>query len=89
MGPVGAAGFGARLLDGLGDPGRAEQVDLDGAVERRVEADSRGRVDDRVAAGEQGPAGGVEAEAVDATSPAIGSDPGGHLGVETVAELAP
>ncbi len=45
-------------------PQRAEQVDLNGRVERRVEADPCRRVDDRRARGEQGPALLVEPEAV-------------------------
>jgi hypothetical protein len=45
---------------------RAEQVDLDGEVERRVERHGGGRVDDGVAGGEDGAARLVEAEAVGA-----------------------
>ncbi len=57
-------GGDAEVLEGLDDAGGAEEVDLDGAVERGVEADGGGRVDDDVAAGERGAAVVVEAEAV-------------------------
>ena len=49
---------------GRGHPGRAQQVDLDGGVERRVEADGGGRVHDDVALGQQRQPVVVEAEAV-------------------------
>ncbi len=89
MGPVGPPGLGRGLLDDLGDPGRAEQVDLDGAVEGGVEVDGGGRVDDGVAAGEEGPPVGVEAEAVGGHVAGDRGDPGRHLRLEPVAELAP
>ena len=62
----------------VGDARRAEQVDLDGGVERRVEGDRRRRVDDDVAAGEGGPIGVAEAEAVGADVAGDGHARGGR-----------
>ena len=73
--------------DGGGDPGRAEQVDLDGLVERGVEADGRRGVDDDVAGGEEPPAVVVEAETVAADVTGDGDEPAGRLVGEAVAEL--
>ncbi len=61
--------------DGRGDPGRAEQVDLDGLVERGVEADGGRRVDDDVAGGQQSAAVVVEAEPVAADVTGDGDEP--------------
>jgi hypothetical protein len=74
----------AELVEHLRDAHRAEQVDLDGGVEGRVER-HRGRgVDDDVAGGEQRPAFGVEAEAVGGDVARDGGDPGGDLCGEVV-----
>jgi hypothetical protein len=59
-------GGDAQVVEGLGDAAGAEQVDLDRAVERRVEGHGGRAVDHDVAAGQRGPAGVVEAEAVGA-----------------------
>ncbi len=74
-------------VEGGRHPDRAEQVDLHGRVQRRVEADRRRRVDDRLAGGQQLLAGGVEAEAVDAHVAGHDQHPAVHLGVEVGAEL--
>ena len=74
--------------DGRGHPGRPEQVDLDGGVERGVEADRGGRVHDDVAL-----ATGAASPSSSSPSPSVadvaghGGDPGGHLVVEAVPEL--
>jgi hypothetical protein len=78
---------GAQLVERLDDAGRPQQVDLDRAVERRVEGDGGGRVDDDVAAGQGGPSLVVEAEPVGADVAGDRRDPPGHLVVEPVAEL--
>src|SRR5690606_41956239 len=57
-------GRDAQLGEGAGDPGGAEQVDLDRGVERRVERHGGRRVHDDVAARERGAALVVEAEPV-------------------------
>ena len=65
----------ARRDHGGGHPGRAEQVDLDGGVERRVEADRGGRVDDDVALRQSAQALVVEPEAVGGHVAGHGRDP--------------
>jgi hypothetical protein len=52
-------GGDVQVGQGAGDAGGAHEVDLDGEVERRVEAHRGRRVDDDVAAGEQLPALGA------------------------------
>jgi hypothetical protein len=56
-------GGDAEVLQREGDAAGPEEVDLDRAVERRVERDGRRRVDDDVAGGERDPAGLVQTEA--------------------------
>ena len=75
------------LVEGGGQPDRAEKVDLHGGVQRRVEADGGGRVDHDLAGSQQLLAGAVEAEAVDAHVPCHDEDPAVHLGREAVAEV--
>jgi hypothetical protein len=82
----------SRRADGcerLGHPPRAQQVDLDGGVERRVEADGGGRVDYHVAAGQFGPPAVVQAQPVGGHVARHHRDPPGDLVVEPVAQLAP
>ena len=71
----------ADLVAEFGDAYRAEQVDLDGRVEWRIERDRGGRVNDGVAAGERRSIGIVQVEAVTAD---VTGDRGdatvGHLG---------
>jgi hypothetical protein len=71
--------------EGLRHAGRAEEVDLDGGVEGRVEADGGGRVHRGSARVQQGPAFVVEAEAVDADVARDGDDAAADLLVEAVA----
>jgi hypothetical protein len=59
-------GSDAEVVQGRSDPGRAEEVDFDGAVEGRVEGDGGGRVEHDVARRQHRPVGLVEAEAVGA-----------------------
>ena len=59
-------GGDADLVAEFSDAYGAKQVDLDGRVERRVERDGCGRVNDGVATGECRPVGVVEVEAVTA-----------------------
>ena len=59
------------VVQQIRDAGRAEQVHLDGTVERRIERDARGRVDDDIARGERGSIRVVQSES-------IGSDVAGH-----------
>ena len=82
---------GARAGGGQGgaDPGRAEQVDLDGLGQWAVEGDRGGGVDDDVAGGQGGPPGVVQPQAVLTHVAGDGLDPSGHLGGELVAELLP
>jgi hypothetical protein len=74
-------------VERLDDAAGTEEVHLDRAVERRVEGDRGGRVDDDVAAGQRGPALVVEAEAVGADVAGDRGDPPGDLVVEPVAQL--
>ena len=70
----------AQRLQRLRDPRGAEQVDLDGRVERRVEGDGRRRMDDDVATGEQRLIALVEAETISADVAVDGLDaPHEHL----------
>ena len=81
-------GDDAEALEGLDDADGAEQVDLDGLVEWRVEADDRRRVDEEVAGGEGGAALFVEAEAVVGdVAGDCGDSPGGHLLEGVLAEF--
>jgi hypothetical protein len=77
----------AEVAAGAGDAGRAEEVDLDRAVERAVEADRRRRVDDDVAGGEGGAAGVVESEPSRPTSPATTWTRRRELGEPVLAEV--
>jgi hypothetical protein len=72
----------AEVLEREHDPAGAEQVDLDGSVERRVEGHGRGRVHHDVAARQRGPAGVVEAEPVPGDVAGDDRDPPGHHLVE-------
>ena len=78
----------AELGHRLGDAHRAHQVDLDRAVERRVERHGRGRVDHHVGLGQRGPSVVVEAEPVGADVAADRPDPRRHLGEAVGSELA-
>jgi hypothetical protein len=55
-----------QVLERAGDPAGAEQVDLHGAVEWRIERHGGGRVDDDVARRQGRSVGVVEAQAVGA-----------------------
>ncbi len=77
----------ASHLHGRRHPGRTEEVDLDGGVEGGVEADGGGRMDHDVALREPLAAGLVESETIGGDIPGHGLHPGGHLGLEAVAEL--
>ena len=97
--PTGPRDVGGRDRDQVGSApglghgqrhaGRTEEVHLDGAVDRGVEADRGGRVDDHIGRGEGGPAGVVQAEPVDADVCRDGAQPVGDDGVEVGAPLVP
>ncbi len=70
-----------------GHPRGSEEVDLDGGVERGVEADGGGRVHDDVAVRQRLDAGGVHAQPVGGDVTGHRGDPGGHLLVEPVTQL--
>ena len=81
-------GCDAEVLERLDDAHGAQQVDLDGLVEWRVEADDRRRMDEEVAAGEGGAALVIEAEAVDGdVAGERGDATGDHLLEAVLAEL--
>ncbi len=77
----------ADLVAEVGDARRPEQVDLDGRVERRVERDGRGRVDDDVARRPDGAVDVVQAEPVAGDIAGDRGDPAGHRRVEVGAVL--
>jgi hypothetical protein len=80
----------AELVQQRHDPRGAQQVDLHGAVEWRVEGDRGRRVDDDVARGERGPIVLAEPEAVGADVAGDGAHaPRGHLLEALAAELGP
>ena len=83
------ARLGGELFQGLGDPRRTEQVDLDGAVQGSVEGDGGGRVDHDVARAQQGPSRLVEGEPVasDVAGDRVEA-PGDHV-IEARTELGP
>jgi hypothetical protein len=81
-------GGGSDVAERLGDATRAEEVDLDGAVERRVERDRRRRVDDRVDPSQELEALVVETEQVATDVAGDDPDPPRREGVEVV-DLGP
>jgi len=72
----------AEVLERGDDARRAEEVDLDGAVEGRVEGDGGGGVDDHGARRQDGAVRLVEAEAVGADVAGDHLDPPGHQFVD-------
>ena len=75
-------------LQRLHDPRRAEEVHLDGRVERRVERHGRGGVDDDGARGQGLAAGVVEGEPIRSDVARDRGDPlGNHRGEAVLAEL--
>src|SRR5579875_537176 len=82
-----AGAFGREVQERPGDACRPEEVDLDGAVERRVEAHRGSGVDDDVAGGELAATGVVQAEALACDVAGDRDHPSRHLVVESLAEL--
>ena len=70
----------ADVIAQVGDARRAEEVDLHGGVERRVERHGRSGVDHGVAAGEDRAVGVVQSQPVTGDVAGDRGDPGGHGG---------
>ena len=86
----GPALFGGELSGGdrgRGHAGGPEQVDFDGGVERRIETDGGGRMDDDVTLRKELTPVVVETEAVRGHVAGHRRDPAGHFGLEPVAVL--